>query len=92
MYCFKVCSTLPIVWALKFQTPLGEATMGWPHPAALGFFDCDDAAVLPRLRVGRCKPGACWLQRPLVYASSWIQRHEPAALLNSQPMGFYSAR
>lgn len=27
----------------------------------------------------------------LVYASSWIQRHEPAALLNSQPMGFYSA-
>ncbi|MEG0226567.1 MAG: error-prone DNA polymerase [Comamonas sp.] len=31
----------------------------------------------------------------LVYASSWIKRHEPAAflaaLLNSQPMGFYSA-
>ncbi|MBV7542084.1 error-prone DNA polymerase [Acidovorax sp. sic0104] len=30
----------------------------------------------------------------LVYASSWIKRHEPAAflvaLLNSQPMGFYS--
>lgn len=31
----------------------------------------------------------------LVYASSWIKRHEPAAflaaILNSQPMGFYSA-
>ncbi len=31
----------------------------------------------------------------LVYASCWIKRHEPAAflaaLLNSQPMGFYSA-
>ena len=31
----------------------------------------------------------------LVYASSWIKCHEPAAflaaLLNSQPMGFYSA-
>ncbi|WP_159917105.1 error-prone DNA polymerase [Pantoea sp. 18069] len=31
----------------------------------------------------------------LVYASSWIKHHEPAAflaaLLNSQPMGFYSA-
>lgn len=31
----------------------------------------------------------------LVYASSWLKRHEPAAflaaMLNSQPMGFYSA-
>ena len=31
----------------------------------------------------------------LVYVSSWLKRHEPAAftcaLLNSQPMGFYSA-
>jgi error-prone DNA polymerase len=31
----------------------------------------------------------------LVYASSWLKRHEPAAfacgLLNAQPMGFYSA-
>jgi len=30
----------------------------------------------------------------LAYASSWLKRHEPAAflaaLLNSQPMGFYS--
>jgi hypothetical protein len=48
MLCrFIVCSTLPIVWALKLQTPQGRATMGWLRPEVLGLGDCDGVQCHP---------------------------------------------